>query len=115
MPRQPTCLVIIVLLLVMIPGQARAQAQKVQMDPAHGLKPINVKTDPVPFKGQPPVRVTDPAPAGTGDEGRLVILTDTEFESGTIEVDLAGEVGPGAAGGARGFGGLGLQVTVARA
>lgn len=110
MPRQPTCLVIIVLLLAMIPGQARAQAQKVQMDPAHGLKPINVKTDPVTFKGQPAVRVTDTAPAGTGDEGRLVILTDTEFESGTIEVDLAGEVGPGAAGGARGFVGVAFRV-----
>jgi hypothetical protein len=31
----------------------QTQAQKVQMDPAHELKPINVKTDPVTFKGQP--------------------------------------------------------------
>ena len=110
MPRQLTCLVAIVLLLALIPGQAWAQAQKVQMDPAHGLKWINVKTDPVTFKGQPAVRVIDTAPAGTGDEGRFVILTDTEFESGTIEVDLAGEVGPGAAGGARGFVGMAFRV-----
>jgi hypothetical protein len=74
------------------------------------LKPINVKTDPIPFKGHQAVRVTDTAPAGTGDEGRLAILRDTEFQSGTIEVDLAGEVGPGAAGGARGFVGIAFRV-----
>jgi hypothetical protein len=46
MQRQLTCLVVIVLLLLaLIPGQARAQTQKVQLDPAHGLKAINVKTD----------------------------------------------------------------------
>jgi hypothetical protein len=80
------------------------------MDTAHGLAPINVKTDQVTFKGQQAVRVTDTAPAGTGDEGRLAILTNTDFQSGTIEVDLAGEVGPGAAEGARGFVGIAFRV-----
>jgi len=80
------------------------------MDPAHGLTPINVKTDQVTFKRQQAVRVTDTAPARTGDEGRLAILTDQEFQSGTIEVDLAGEVSPGAAEGARGFVGIAFRV-----
>jgi hypothetical protein len=114
MMRQLTCLVVMVTMVLpvvaLIPSQSLAQAQKVPMDPIHGLKPINVKADPVTFKGQPAVRVTDAAPAGTGDEGRLAILTDTEFQSGTIEVDPAGEVGPGAAGGARGFVGVAFRV-----
>src|SRR4029453_15644014 len=63
-----------------------------------------------PLQRSPAVRVTDTAPAGTGDEGRLAILKDTEFQSGTIEVELAGEVGPGAAGGARGFVGIAFRV-----
>ena len=72
MKRQVTCRAVIVLLIVaLVPGLSLAQAQMVPMDPAHGLKPINVKTDPIPFKGHQAVRVTDTAPAGTGDEGRL--------------------------------------------
>ena len=111
MKRHVTCRAVIVLLIVaLVPGLSLAQVQTVPMDPAHGLKPINVKTDPIPFKGHQAVRVTDTAPAGTGDEGRLAILRDTEFQSGTIEVDLAGEVGPGAAGGARGFVGIAFRV-----
>ena len=105
------CLLVIAILgVALIPGPSRAQAQKVPMDPAHGLAPLNVKTDQVTFKGQQAVRVTDTAPAGTGDEGRLAILTDPEFQSGTIEVDVAGEVGPGAAEGARGFVGIAFRV-----
>jgi len=80
------CLLVIAILgVALIPGPSLAQAQKVPRDPAHGLTPINVKTDQVTFKGQQAVRVTDTAPAGTGDEGRLAILTDPEFQSGTIE------------------------------
>ena len=105
------CLLVIAILgVALIPGPSLAQAQKVPRDPAHGLTPINVKTDQVTFKGQQAVRVTDTAPAGTGDEGRLAILTDPEFQSGTIEVDVAGEVGPGAAEGARGFVGIAFRV-----
>ena len=111
MKRQVTRRAVIVLLIVaLVPGLSLAQAQMVPMNSAHGLKPINVKTYPILFKGHQAVRVTDTAPAGTGDKGRLAILRDTEFQSGTIEVDLAGEVGPGAAGSARGFVGIAFRV-----
>jgi hypothetical protein len=42
--------------------------------------------------------VTDAAAEGTGDEGRLAILTNTGFQSGTIEVEVAVAAAPGAAG-----------------
>jgi hypothetical protein len=111
MKRLVMCLAVVAILgVAFIPGPSPAQPQKVPMDTAHGLAPINVKTDQVTFKGQQAVRVTDTAPAGIGDEGRLAILTDTDFQSGTIEVDVAGEVGPGAAEGARGFVGIAFRV-----
>lgn len=74
------------------------------------LKPVNVKTEIVTFKGRKALRVDDAAPAGTGDEARLVLLPKTGFEDGIIEVDLAGEPRPGAGEGARGFVGIAFRV-----
>jgi hypothetical protein len=67
-------------------------AAKMAQRPAGGLK-----------KGGP----------GAGEANRmdhLAILEGVEFSSGTIEVDLAGEPGSGAAGGARGFVGVAFRV-----
>ena len=74
------------------------------------LKLLNVKTEMVAFKGRKALRVSDAAAPGTGDEGRLVILTKTDFQDGVIEVDLAGEPGSGAGEGARGFVGIAFRV-----
>jgi hypothetical protein len=54
---------------------------------------VNVKIESVTFKGRKALRVSDAAPAGLGDEGRLVVLSKTDFQDGIIEVDLAGEPG----------------------
>jgi len=75
------------------------------------LKLVNVKTETVTFKDRKALRVVDVAPAGTGDEGRLVILSTIDFQDGIIEVDLAGEPGPGAPEGARGFVGIAFRVS----
>jgi hypothetical protein len=50
------------------------------------------------------------APPDFGDEGRLAILPKTDFQDGVIEVDLAGEPGPGAGEGARGFVGVAFRI-----
>jgi len=80
------------------------------LDSVNGLKLINVKAENVVFKGRKAVRVSDAAKPGTGDEGRLAVLSDVEFQDGTIEVDLAGEPGPNAGEGARGFVGIAFRV-----
>ncbi|HEU4874029.1 MAG TPA: family 16 glycoside hydrolase [Pyrinomonadaceae bacterium] len=85
-------------------------AQTVSLDAMDQLKLVNVKAEPVNFKGRKALRVSDAAAAGTGDEGRLVILPKTDFQDGIIEVDLAGEPGPGAGEGARGFVGMAFRV-----
>jgi hypothetical protein len=86
------------------------QAQTISLEVPDQLKPLNVKIENVTFKGRKALRVSDAAPAGLGDEGRLVVLTKTDFQDGIIEVDLAGEPGPNAGEGARGFVGLAFRV-----
>jgi len=84
--------------------------QSRSVDLTDQLKLVNVETKLVTFKGRKALRVNDAAPAGAGDEGRLVLLQKTDFQDGTIEVDLAGEPGPGAGEGARGFVGIAFRV-----
>jgi hypothetical protein len=86
------------------------QAQTISLDAMDQLKLVNVKAEKVTFKGRKALRVSDPAAAGTGDEEQLVILLKTDFQDGIIEVDLAGEPGPNAGEGARGFVGIAFRV-----
>lgn len=109
--RISSLLKIAVAVLLLLPcSGSNARAQKTSVDLTDQLKPMNVKTEMVTFKRRKALRVNDTAPAGTGDEGRLVILQKTEFQDGIIEVDLAGEPGPGAGEGARGFVGIAFRV-----
>jgi len=85
-------------------------AQTIPLDSPNQLKLVNVKAEAVTFKGRKAIRVHDAAPADLGDEGRLAILPDTDFQDGVIEVDLAGEPRPGAGEGARGFVGIAFRV-----
>jgi hypothetical protein len=89
---------------------ATVKAQTVSLDSTDQLQLVNVKAESVTFKGRKALRVSDAAQAEAGDEGRLVILPKTDFQDGTIEVDLAGEPGPGAGEGARGFVGVAFRV-----
>ena len=75
-------------------ASTRAQTQTISLDSPDQLKPVNVKIESVTFKGRKALRVSDAAPAGLGDEGRLVVLSKTDFQDGIIEIDLAGEPGP---------------------
>jgi hypothetical protein len=86
------------------------QAQTISLDAMDQLKLVNVKAEKVTFKGRKALRVSDPAAAGTGDQEQLVILSKTDFQDGIIEVDLAGEPGPKADEGARGFVGIAFRV-----
>lgn len=75
------------------------------------LKPHKVKVEEAVYKGKQAIRVTDAiAPGADANEDRLAILVKTSFQDGTIEADIAGEPGPGAFEGARGFVGLAFRV-----
>jgi len=78
---------------------------------ADGMQPHKVIAELVTFKGRQALKVTDAiANTGEGNEDRLVVLADSEFSDGTIEVELSGEPGPGASGQARGFVGVAFHV-----
>ena len=98
------------LLAAMLSVFATVQAQSVSLDSPDQLKQINVKVETVTFKGRKALRVRDAAPAGSGDEGRLVVLPKTDFQDGIIEVDLTGEPGPNASETARGFVGIAFRL-----
>jgi hypothetical protein len=107
---------ILVMALMLIVSSIVTAGQKtrvitVQLDKIKDMKLINVTAETVMFKGRKAVRVVDAAAGSVGDEGRLAILPDTEFEDGVIEVDLSGEVGPNAPEGARGFVGLAFRAS----
>ncbi|HSE15590.1 MAG TPA: hypothetical protein VLB46_00970 [Pyrinomonadaceae bacterium] len=85
-------------------------AQTISIDSLDQLKLVNVKAESVTYKGRKALRVRDAALPGLGDEGRLVILPNTDFQDGVIEVELTGEPGPGAGEGARGFVGIAFRV-----
>ncbi|HEV8133603.1 MAG TPA: hypothetical protein VGP85_02955, partial [Pyrinomonadaceae bacterium] len=87
-----------------------AQTQKLSLTSTQDLKLVNVTTESVTYNGRAAVRVTDAAPTGLGDEGRLAVLSNTDFQDGTIEVDLTGAPLPNASEGARGFVGLAFRV-----
>jgi hypothetical protein len=70
-----------------------------------------VKVEQTTYKGMPAVRVTDAMePKGEGNEDQVAVLTNTSFRDGTIEVEMAGEPGPGAFEAARGFVGIAFRV-----
>ena len=104
-------LIVIAFALINVsPAQQQSQVFQNALTSIEGLKLINVKAEPVVFKGRKSIRVSDAAKEGTGDEGRLAVLSGTDFQDGTIEVELTGEPGPNAGEGARGFVGLAFRV-----
>jgi hypothetical protein len=85
-------------------------AQTIRLDSPDQLKLLNVKAEAVSFKGRKAIRIDDAANPELGDEGRLAILPNTDFQDGIIEVDLTGEPRPGAGEGARGFVGIAFRI-----
>ncbi|MEZ5402446.1 MAG: hypothetical protein R2729_22415 [Bryobacteraceae bacterium] len=109
---------------------AGAQNKSLALDSASGLTLHNAVASAVTFKGKRAIVATISPQAearlrqakggqkkgggvAAGEAGRLdhlVLVDGIEFSNGTIEVDLAGEPGSGAAGGARGFVGVAFRV-----
>ena len=94
---------------VVLRADAQRPAKTISLDNTDQLRPVNVRMETVTYKGRKALRVLDGA-QGTGEQERLVMLPQTDFQNGVIELDLAGEPGPNAGEGARGFVGLAFRV-----
>lgn len=92
---------------------AGAQERTFSLESVQGLRVHNVLASPATHKGKSAVRVVNDT-RGRPDSGRLVetlaIVDGVEFSNGTIEIELSGTPGVGAAGGARGFVGLAFRM-----
>jgi hypothetical protein len=110
---------------------APASAQRFDLASAKGLELHNVSAEPVTFAGRQALRVTlapeavalyerqqaapPSAPAAgsapaANDLELLAVVSGSDMVDGTIEIDLAGDVKPGAGAGARGFVGVAFRV-----
>ena len=80
--------------------------QTVELDSPASVKLKDAKAEAVTFKGRKAIRLT-----GTPQADGLAVLSGIAFGDGTIEVDMAGEPGAGAAEAARGFVGIAFRTS----
>jgi len=84
---------VILVLTVLVAGVPPAWAQKTSAIPLDRLdkqQPFNVKTEVETYKGRKSLRVVDAASTDAADGIQLVVLNDTNFRDGAIEVELTG-------------------------
>jgi hypothetical protein len=92
------------------PAEMVAQSKSYALETADGLKLHNVVAVPATLAGKKGLRLTLAASAAGQDVEQLALLDGPAFGNGVIEAEIAGEPGPGAAGGARGFVGIAFRV-----
>jgi hypothetical protein len=107
--RKPLALLVSAFTLAAV-AQTPPKKTAIPLDRNTAVRAINTAVQPEPYLGLPSLRVTDTAPPSVTDGGRLVMLPAAAFQNGEFEVDVAGEPGPGANAGARGFVGIAFRV-----
>ncbi len=96
--------------LLALPAACWAAPVSIPLDGIAQPANANFQSAHVSFDGKQTLQLTDMLPGGVGDEGRLLELPQTHFKNGTIELEMSGDVKPGAAAGARGFVGIAFRV-----
>ena len=105
-------LIVSAVVLFVVAPSLNSQSKSLALGSGDGLTLHNAIATPVTFQGKKAIKLTasSSGPDSTRQD-HLALLDGLDFTSGTIEVDLAGEPGPGAAaGGARGFVGVAFRV-----
>jgi hypothetical protein len=96
--------------LALAPSEMLAQTTSYALESAAGLKLHNVEAAPATLAGKKSLRLTLAPSAAGQDVEQLALLDGPAFANGVIEAEIAGEPGPGASGGARGFVGIAFRV-----
>ena len=110
--KQSVVLLIALLTLALSTGFTQVKTTTIPLDNPSEMQPRHVKTEQVTYKGRKALRVTDAAPANVADGIQLVILNQTEFQDGVIEIELTGEPAATAGEGARGFVGVAFRINL---
>jgi hypothetical protein len=103
------CLVMLGLSGLVAPTALSAQPARYPLTSTASLRPHNVIAEPATFQGKKGLKVMASAESVPGGE-ELVLITDLEFGDGVIEAEIAGDIRPGSAEGARGFVGIAFRV-----
>lgn len=91
-----------------------AQTDNYPLTTVDGLELVNLKAEPASYKGKEAILLTNDMVSNPKlDKETLVILSETNFRNGTIEVELAGLPATGSFEGARGFIGVAFRVNPA--
>jgi len=101
-----------VLTLAASAGFAQVKTTTIPLDKPSEMQTRNVKMEQATYKGRKALRVIDAAPANNANGDQFVVLNQTQFQDGVIEVELTGEPGPNAGEGARGFVGVAFRVNL---
>ena len=106
--------------LLLIPAATSGQDKSYPLETRDGLTLHNASAEPVTHEGRKGLRVTiakdavDRVKAMTPEQRAVVeelaVVDGSEFSSGVIEVEIAGQPAPGAFEGARGFVGIAFRV-----
>jgi hypothetical protein len=110
MQRTRSALAVVSLGLAFAPSQMLAQTKSYALESADGLRLHNVVAAPATLAGGKGLRLTLAPSAAGQDVEQLALLDGPAFGNGLIEAEIAGEPGPGAPGGARGFVGIAFRV-----
>ncbi|MGO9257763.1 MAG: family 16 glycoside hydrolase [Bryobacteraceae bacterium] len=100
-------------ILALLVTSRELPGQNYQFQSMSGLAPVNVKAELATYRGRPAVRLLDqpglmPTQAGAGHA--MALLSDSDFEDGTIEADFAAAPRAGAPDSARGFAGIAFRI-----
>jgi hypothetical protein len=94
---------------LLLTGLATPQSQHYPLESADRLQLHNVTAQPATHQGKKGLQVTA-VPQSQPDLEQLAVIEGVEFSNGTIEAEIAGTPGPGAAEGARGFVGIAFRL-----
>lgn len=110
-------LALVVVTLAVSMSSPHIYGQVVALDSTRGLQPHNVTIEAITYQGRKAIKVVPSATVDAellnpknGEGGGVVVLPNTEFHNGTIELEVAGKPRAGATGDARGFVGIAFRV-----
>jgi hypothetical protein len=119
---ESTLLALTIVATLMMARPVSAEDRHYPLESADHLRLYNVKAQPATLSGNKGLQVTisedgvaqlermTPEQRAQNDLEQLAVIEGLDFSSGTIEVEIAGVPGPGAAGGARGFVGIAFRL-----
>jgi len=85
-------------------------AQALPLTP-DSVTPVGIKAEAATHQGQQCLRLAEiPGQEAQGPEAGIAIIKNTSFRNGTISLEVASTLGPGAAAAARGFIGLAFRI-----